>query len=276
MQSIGPSLNTERPRQTLTELVSLSKDWSLEHTEIPLAGDYEFSAEGLRHGGEMFRLSSRSRKRLFDGLKAPASYLAKLSPEVQAAILSEHARLGHRRAKGSGIEGFGNCPIAVVKGPDLETIVPGELIRLEEHTVVRAAADALGSEADALFVTRIVRNFDRFEVELASPTKAVTVRAGDIVQAGISIIHRRYGTEATHIQSFIHRLVCENGMVRRECPSRDGLARTRRLDATKPGEMDTQVDQIRRLTQQTWEGLQVQLDEFRATSERKAIDFRII
>jgi hypothetical protein len=89
------------------------------------------------------------------------------------------------------------------------------------------------------------------------------------VQAGLRIVHHRFGGEATSVEAFVLRLVCSNGMTRREC-GKDGIQRTRRLPAGAPNSYELQMDQIRRLTEQTWRGLQPQLDALRATSTRPA------
>jgi len=103
-----------------------------------------------------------------------------------------------------------------------------------------------------------------------SPSKAIAVRPGDIVESGISIIHAPYGNEPTMIQAFTLRQICSNGMKRRECVSRDGIGRTRKLSVDYPNGRELQLNQIRRLAQQHWNGLQSQLEALRATSERRA------
>jgi hypothetical protein len=71
------------------------------------------------------------------------------------------------------------------------------------------------------------------------------------------------------LEAFIYRLVCRNGMTRREC-MRDGIARTRKLPAEFPNNRELQMSQIRRLTRQNWNRLQAQLEALRATGERTA------
>jgi hypothetical protein len=137
--------------------------------------------------------------------------------------------------------------------------------------VLRAAEETLGTEGESLFVARIGHDSEGVDVDLVSPSKAIAVRRGDIVQSGLHIVHHPFGSHATLIEAFIYRLVCGNGMTRRECVSGgDRPARTRKLPVDFPNNRELQMAQIRRLTRQTWDGLQVQLDTLRATSERPA------
>ena len=127
----------------------------------------------------------------------------------------------------------------------------------------------MGTEGEGLSVARIGLNDECVDVDLISPSRAITVRRGDIVQSGLHIIHHRFGDQATLIEAFIYRLVCSNGMTRRECVS-GGPARTRKLPVGFPNNRELQMNQVRRLTRQTWNTLGTQLNALRATSERPA------
>jgi hypothetical protein len=131
-------------------------------------------------------------------------------------------------------------------------------------------AESLGNSADGLTVSRIDETDGRLELDLVSGVKALEIRRGDVVTAGLHIEHSRYGGQATQIQSFVYRLVCGNGMMRRECVSSEGIVRTRKLPANHPRAKELLLDQVRRLTARTWDGLEPQLRELRATSERPA------
>jgi len=218
-----------------------------------------FDPEGLWLRGKRFPLDQSTRSRLFQKVGAPGWYLRKHGARFQMAALTEHLNRGD----------FGKRPKLVMKSGKLLTIANGELIDLSTSSVLSAAGDTLGTKGETLTVSRLDRSDERFEVEMVSASKAIIVRAGDLVRAGISIIHFPYGDEATIIQPFTYRLVCENGMVRRECDSRAGMVRTRRLSIDHPGGREVQLDQIRKLTQQSWNGLQPQLEALRATSDRQ-------
>ena len=129
--------------------------------------------------------------------------------------------------------------------------------------------EALEPGGQTLSVARIGGDEGRLDVDLVSSDKAVTVRTGDIIQSGLHIVHDRFGNQATLVEAYVLRLVCSNGMTRRECAG-NGLVRTRRLPKTISNGYELQREQIRRLTQQTWNGLQAQLGAIRETAERPA------
>jgi hypothetical protein len=245
---------------TVNELVSASAEWDAEFSEIRLnPDDLHFQANGVRYGGEFVPMAQADRTLLLDKIGAPGRYFEKHTPELQAAALAEHATRGD----------FGRRPTLVLSNGELVTIAKGELLSLPNADTIRAVQDALGTEGETLMVAQIGRNSERLDVELVSPSRAITVRPGDVVQSGLHIVHYRFGNQATVIEAFIHRLICSNGMTRRECV-RDGLMRTRKLPVDFPNNRELQMNQIRRLTQQNWNGLQAQLEALRATSERPA------
>lgn len=246
---------------TLDALANESQAWDADLTEVPLLGDdVKFTEEGLLISGRVFQISKECRRRLFDRIEAPGWYWEKRhSPDFQVQGLTEHLKRGH----------FGSRPTALVRNAELITVFRGELKNLPNNAVISAVNEELRTEGEGLRVTRVSHNPERLEVELVSPKKAKLVRAGDIIQAGISIIHSRYGSDATKIQSHMLRLICLNGMTHRECVSEEKLQRTRRLEADNPAARGLQVDQIRQLVRQNWNKLQGQLETVKGTSERQ-------
>ncbi len=219
-----------------------------------------FDVEGLLLDGQRIRLDQKDRNRLFRKVGAPVWYWKGHGARFQSAALAEHFNLG----------GFGPRPKLVLRNGEFHTIVRGDLTDLPSAEVLTAVRESLGKEGESLVVSRIDRNDERFEVELVSPLKAIAVRAGDIVQAGIHIVHAPFGNEPTIVEGFSLRLICTNGMKSRQCASRDGIGRTRKLSVDYPNGRELQLNQIRRLAQQHWQGLQTQLEALRATSERLA------
>ena len=215
---------------------------------------------GLTFDKNSFALDQSGRNRLLAKAKAPVAYMSERRTNVQMLALREHLSQG----------AYGKTPQVVTRNGQVFTILPGKLIDLGDSEVLGAATESLGKDADNLVVSKIDRADGRLELELVSPVKALEIRRGDVVQAGLHISHTRFGDQATQIQAFIYRLVCENGMMRRECITSEGLVRTRKLSVTHPNGRELQLDQIRRLTTQTWEKLEPQLAELRSTAERPA------
>jgi hypothetical protein len=166
-------------------------------------------------------------------------------------------------------EAFGKRVKAVIRDGQLFTLLSDELVELNHTEVLQAMTDSLGMAADNLIVSRIGHFDGHFQAEIISESKTLEVRSGDVVKAGFFISHHRYGGEATQIQPFVHRLVCSNGMTRKECLSADGIVRTRRLPISHPRAKELMIEQIRHLTSRTWGMLEQVLTEFRATTERR-------
>ncbi len=249
----------EQNTLTLTSLITTTRDWDASLSDISVhPGELRIREDGISFAGIPLPLTDKVWDRALDQAGAPASYLAKRSPQLRAAALAEHVDAGDFSAE----------PRLVFKHGELLTITSGGLIDLTYGEVLGAAADELGPEAESLLLTKIERDDQRLEVELVSPSIAVDVRVGDVVRGGIHIVHERYGEHATLIESFVYRLVCRNGMTRRECPSQGGIARTRKLSTEHPNGRELQIEQIHKLVRQMMDGLRSQLQELRATSER--------
>jgi hypothetical protein len=249
-----------KPPTTLSEVAAAAATWDSAYNEVLAEkGELVFDATGVTNRGELIPMDDMARTRLFKRVGAPSGYFAQQSATFQALALNEHAARGD----------FGAKPNLVLRGGALMTIVRSDLIHLPNAAVVRAVAEGLERESEGLTVAEIDRDEERFDLRLISPMKAIDVRPGDIVQSGLHIVHHRFGAQATLIEAFILRLVCGNGMTRRECV-RDGIARTRKLPVNFPYGAELQMNQIRRLTQQTWNGLQAQLEALQATGERAA------
>ena len=185
--------------------------------------------------------------RLLGRAGAPVSYLAN-----SERTISKHRPCGNTLK--TGISGRKITP--VLRGGQLFTVESGSLVSLKHHEVLNAVTESLGRNAADLTLSKIDYADGRLELDLLSPQKQVEVRRGDVVQAGLHVFHSRYGGEATQICAFIYRLICENGMTRRECVSPDGIVRTRKLPASHPRAKELLLDQVRRLTViRTWDKL---------------------
>ena len=245
----------------LAELVESTRERDKTFEEIVApATALEIGDEELRIEGRSFNFNAEARNRVYAAVTAPGAYLSKLSPRNQSAVLTEVLNRGDS----------GNPISVAVRGNEVYTICRGDLNRLPQHEVVTAVMDGLGENAHTLTLTRIATDGDRFDLEVATPRKSIDVRRGDVVQGGLHILHSRFGEAATVIEPFTFRLVCENGMIHRNCPSHGGAARTRKLPLNHANGRELQLEQIRRLSAQAWERLEPVLAELQATREHKA------
>jgi hypothetical protein len=252
----------EETSKTLTKLIPEVRAWDTEFSEMVSAPveRFDVKVDALIFDKTSIRLDQDARFRLLANAGAPVSYLAKRSIDIQILALREHLQQGD----------FGEMLTPVLRNGQLFTVRRGDLLELGYAEVINTVADALGRGADDLMVSKIDRSDAKVELDLLSSTKALEIRPGDVVKAGLHILHSRYGDEATQIQAFIYRLICANGMTRRECVSAEGIVRTRKLPANHPRAKELLIDQVRRLTARTWQTLEQQLTALRATSERQA------
>jgi hypothetical protein len=257
-------VNLEFPKREMnfTDLTARATalDEEFSETESAPVEHFEISGDELTFDGNSFPMHQDARNRLLGKAGAPVGYLSSRSIDLQVDALREHLQQ----------RDFGRAPKLVIRRGELFTISPGELTELTHSEVLAAIGDSLGQDAGGLSVSKIEHADGQLELELVSTTKSLEIRQGDVVKAGLHVLHSRYGDQATQIQTFTYRLVCSNGMTRRECVSREGIVRTRRLPTDHPHGKDLLLDQIRRLTARTWKQLEPQLAELRATSERKA------
>jgi len=235
-------------------------DEEFSETEARPLEHFKVSGGRLIFDGNSLPLEENARGRLLAKVRAPIGYLKNRTTNLQLDALREHLEEGD----------FGRTPKVVTRRGELFTISHGELVELTHSEVLAAIGDSLGQDADGLSVSRIEETGGQLELELVSTAKSLEIRQGDVVKAGLHVLHSRYGDQATQVQTFIYRLICSNGMTRRECVSREGIVRTRRLPTDHPRGKALLLDQIRRLTARTWKQLEPQLAELRATSARPA------
>jgi hypothetical protein len=250
-------LVNERQKQSLAELVAQTAVKDAEFSTLRRdADEFVFTSRGVECG-ELLPIDDAARARIFAQVGAPVRYLEARSPELRAQILTEHARSGD----------FGRRPQIVMRSGSVFTMTGSALLNLPKHQILNTVKDELGTEGESLCVAQIEDTPDRLDVELVTAERSIAVRLGDVVQAGLHIVHSPFGKSATVVEAFVYRLVCSNGLTRRHCVN-EGLTRTRKLPAANAYSYDLQVDQIRRLTRQTWNGLQPRLEALRATSDR--------
>jgi hypothetical protein len=246
---------------TMRDVIARATQWDAEYTEmdsVPL-DRFELTDDTLIFDKNRIPLDEQARRRLFEKTGAPVAYLIRRSLNLQMVALREHFQQSD----------FGGAPKLVLRNGQLFTIRRDNLVELAHVDVLNAVAESVGEAAGALNVSRIAYAGGRLELDLTSPSKALEVRSGDIVTAGLHVEHSRYGEEGMQIHAFNYRLVCENGMTRRECASEEGIVRIRKLPASHPRGRELVLDQVRRLTARVWQGLEPQLRALRASSERR-------
>lgn len=262
METINSNLLTPHRDIRFSDVLALIQQRDREFSEVgPIPIERIIVTEtALIFDKNSVPMDQGARNRLFEKVGAPVAYLKQRGIDVQILALRDHFRQAE----------FGSAPRLVLRGGQVFNVRRDSLVELTHSEVLTAVAEPLGEIAEGLTVSRIDYADGRLELDLVSPARAIEVRRGDKVKAGLHIEHSRYGEQATQIHAFVYRLVCENGMTRRECVSADGIVRIRKLPASHPRGRELLLDQVRRLTARTWQKLEPQLLELRGTSERRA------
>lgn len=218
-------------------------------TEIRIKGDRLFA------GARELSLDENGKKRLCQRLGAPTVYLERLGNALRTQILQYHLNAGlfaDQRLHA------GNSQI-VRRGDVFADLNRDDLYVLGCADVFQALKDGVGDDGSDLYVQSLIITDERIEIDLLSPRRSHEVRVGDVVRGGIHLEHSLFGEQATLVETHIQRLVCRNGLVHRECVNQARGPRTRRLETSHANARELQIDQIRRLVNQTWNGLSPKL-----------------
>lgn len=194
---------------------------------------------------------------------APPAYIQTLPFPLQYSVLSHHLKTGrfvNRRMKVTNIDVFSRegC---------FRGFVRNDLCLPHREQVLEAVADGFGQDVAPFEIKSFQLDEDRLVLDMVTPHLNTEVRVGDVIQAGIHLEHSASGQHATLVSGLIHRLVCSNGMVQRECvrakPTSRSVSRTRRLSMDSVDAMHRQMQQIRNMTASVIEGIHAKLDAIR-------------
>lgn len=74
-----------------------------------------------------------------------------------------------------------------------------------------------GLKAADLEVSRFERSDDLVVIQLRTTEPRKKAREGDLLSPGISLVHSASGDHPTQVFTYIHRVICSNGMTIRVC-----------------------------------------------------------
>jgi hypothetical protein len=244
-------------------------DQRLTEQVVPL-DELTIEPDALSANGQRFDFTLRGFEHLCSGFenhpKVPSDYLRSLPSEMQAGLL--HYHLGRGFGRGGSVTVFGH-------GTELAGVGRADLARLTGRDVAEAVLDGMGGRSDELDITRLSIVDDNIQFDAITERAQREVRPGDVVLAGVTVYHSLMADSATKVDGFLHRLVCSNGSIHRECLSAREGPRTRRLSADHPNARDQQRQQIRRLSSEALDNLNRRLDGLRRLTEEPA-DLRLL
>lgn len=222
---------------------------------------HELSADGfaLCSGNKRWELQPDGLKHLCGRARAPAEYIGNLTPKVAGQLLQYH--IDH------GDIGGGTLTLVSRSGAFL-AIKRTDLAELTGTEVLQSVLDGLSDRAADLSVAALQINPDSFVIDILGEQISRAVAPGDVIRGGLRVEHSLIGEWATVVQTYFLRLVCNNGMVHRECTGKKSL-RTRRLRADWADAKQQQMSQIRRLAEREWEKLEAKLTAIQALQESR-------
>src|ERR1700722_5569712 len=219
-------------------------------------------------GDTKLRLRSEGLRRLCKSFQAPINYLTSMPPRLRARVLQHHFRSG--RLADSKLTDKKSCIVS--RGDRFVALGRTDLFPLDNAPVIQAICDGIGADAQTLEITVSRLQDGAVSLDIVSPKFAKEVRLGDVVRAGLHIEHSQLDGYATQVMAFVHRLICSNGLIQRQCLGETARStpRTRRLPSDHPEARQMQMAQIRKLVAETWSGLGKRLETIRRLRDKGA------
>jgi hypothetical protein len=139
-------------------------------------------------------------------------------------------QLNHTKRRACGAPE--NTRLAYDNKRQILSITPAKLVCLSNSEIVPVIKSVLPPNImSQTLYARLEITPVEFELTYHTDQLSTEPRKGDVLYGGISIRHSQVGTMPTVVLSYIHRLVCENGMTQRVCLN-GRPARTRRCNTT--------------------------------------------
>lgn len=195
----------------------------------------------------------------------PADYVPKLPAAIQAELVNHHLRELYTANRMTGPDAL----VLYARKDEFVGVGRSDLLTLGCKTLLEAVRQGVGVDAASL-LTRPTAHFGNevIRIDLISKVSAFEARAGDILWSGLHIDHSLVGDFATTVQQYVVRVVCGNGLTRRECLGLKKAPRIRRQSKSQEDGQDILFDQVRRITETAWKGLPRVLEAIKQLQEK--------
>ena len=215
--------------------------------------------------GKIFELGKDAQKTLARRAGIPVDFFEPLQPRIKnylfvhlyTASVADAIRKGHL---------FRNTGLVLEDGTRCVRIVDPRLVCLSGDDVLRTAlAEKPQCVDEAQLEVPHFRLNGGISVSITSRTLQAKPRTGDVINAGIDILHSDHGGFATQIESYLYRLVCSNGMLVKICRHTDVLPmRLRRAAAANPG---LTLRRVQEMARAAWTELDAKLEAMQLLTE---------
>jgi len=142
----------------------------------------------------------------------------------------------------------------------LQTLTFGEVADAVEATLPRDLSDS-DLRAHRLSITPVY-----FEFNIVAAKRQIEARSGDIVEAGISLLHFCTDQHPTQVTPYARRCVCDNGLIVMVHDVRQG-PRVRRVPRFG-GNLKNMVAQLQEVMRDAWAHVRPAMEQVQSLSER--------
>jgi len=243
---------------TFDEAITTVENYQASIKEVPVeSGLRVANGNTLVVGDQPFRLEGAGFVRCCTQISAPADYLRDLPDRFRQALMQHHfdcVDLSQRKLA------------VVVREERFLAFRRLDLHQLRGREVFEAVKEGAGRPLE---VHGLVVSDEGFEADLLVENESEEVVVGDIVSAGLHVSHSCIGDFATRVVPYFYRLVCKNGLTRRECGQGKQLSRTRRMSAERSDARNVQFEQVRRLAFDTCRSLREKLEVIRKLKDQE-------
>jgi len=183
--------------------------------------------QSVKIGMDTYEFSSQAWSTLCSYLMIPHNLPEQLGKGLGGLVFKQ---LNNIRRRSSGAPE--NTRLAYDDKGQILSVTPANLVCLSNSEIVPIIKSVLPSNIiSQTLCARLQIAPTEFELNYHTEQLSTEPRKGDVLYGGISIRHSQTGAIPTVILSYIHRLVCSNGMTQRVCLN-GRQARTRRCNTS--------------------------------------------
>lgn len=222
------------------ELIQGAIDFESQFDAYQLDKKPRFDQQTLRIGSTVLEVDKESFGELCNTMSIPSQYAIALPEPFRSELINHHLENeDYRRNRFCG-----NDPSVMSRRGRFVGFVRTDLLQLTLRDALEAFQEGIGVDSENLLVQKAEFGERSCKFEFVRRDVATEVRAGDVIHGGYLIRYSPTGSHATQISTYVLRLVCKNGMTRKDCVSQASISRTRRQRRDNPDARLLELGQI--------------------------------
>lgn len=254
---LGQVIMSDEGPATVEDALNFITDVRVELLNVGLRDLVYSGGTSFKNGGRRWQFSDDAWRTVCSYLSIPPDLLPQISWGAGGILIKVIHGAG-RKANGAPdhlrLAADGNGMVVGVADADLACLSNEEIVNAITETVPERISSETLSVADL--------RLDETEFELFFHTEGLVTepRPGDVLHGGLMVRHSQVGLSPTVILSYVHRLVCSNGMTQRVF-LQGRPSRTKRCKVeNSPKRM---VETVRRQLREAWTQLEERLEGFK-------------